>query len=115
MKKYDLYAICSVLLLVVLLKQHPSKAQQPYVNDKRLKCGQDLNITNGFKCNGDETSCQSSLKFRSTPPYDSPLSIGLLLHADFSFIAEINNITISQEIPTDTKTIIPIDCSCLDQ
>uniref|UniRef100_A0A7N2LM98 LysM domain-containing protein n=1 Tax=Quercus lobata TaxID=97700 RepID=A0A7N2LM98_QUELO len=113
MKKYDLYPICSVLLLVVLLKQHPSKAQQPYVNDKQFNCGQDLNITNGFKCNGAETSCQSYLTFRSTPPYDSPLSIGLLLHADFSFIAEINNITISQEIPTDTKTIIPIDCSCL--
>ena len=115
MKKYDLYPICSVLLLVVLLKQHPSKAQQPYVNDKQFNCGQDLNITNGFKCNGAETSCQSYLTFRSTPPYDSPLSIGLLLHADFSFIAEINNFTIFQEIPTDTKTIIPIDCSCLGQ
>lgn len=49
MNKYDLYSICSVLLLVVSLKQHPSKAQQPYVNDKQFNCEQDLNITNGFK------------------------------------------------------------------
>lgn len=67
----------------------------------------------GLKCNGAKTSCQSYLMFRSIPPYNSPLSIGLLLGADFSFIVEINNVTISQEIPTDTKTIIPVDCSCL--
>ncbi|XP_030972478.1 G-type lectin S-receptor-like serine/threonine-protein kinase CES101 isoform X2 [Quercus lobata] len=113
MKKYNLYSICSVLLLVVLLKQHPSKAQQAYVNNKQLDCSQDLNITNGFKCNGVETSCQSYLTFRSTPPYDSPLSIAPLLGADFSSIAEINNISISQKIPTGTQTIIPVDCSCV--
>lgn len=60
-----------------------------------------------------QNQLQSYLTFRSTPPYNSPLSIGLLLGADFSFIVEINNVTISQEIPTDTKTIIPVDCSCL--
>ena len=113
MMKYNLYFIYSILLLVVLLQQHPSKAQQPYVGLYTTSCNQGLNITNGFKCNGVETSCESYLTFRSTPAYDSPLSIAPLLGADFSFIAEINNITISQKIPTDTQTIIPVDCSCL--
>ena len=110
MKKFNLYSICSVLLLVVLLKQHPSKAQQPYVNNNQVNCDQDLNITNGFKCSV-ETSCQSYLTFRSTPAYGSPLSIGQLLGANISSIAEINNFTTSQIIPTDTQTIIPVNCS----
>ncbi|KAL4626172.1 hypothetical protein ACB092_05G076800 [Castanea dentata] len=115
MKKFNLYSICSVLLLVVLLKQHPSKAQQPYVNNNQVNCDQDLSITNEFKCNGVETSCQSYLTFRSTPAYGSPLSIGQLLGTNISFIAEINNFTTSQIIPTDTQTIIPVNCSCLSE
>ncbi|KAK7856232.1 protein lyk5, partial [Quercus suber] len=114
MKKFNLYSICFVLLLVVLLKQHPSKAQQPYVNNNQINCDQDLNITNGFKCNGVETSCQSYLTFRSTPAYGSPLSIGQLLGANISF-AEINNFTTSQIISTDTQTVIPVNCSCLGE
>ena len=115
MKKFNLYSICSVLLLVVLLKQHPSKAQQPYVNDKQFNCGQDLNITNGFKCNGAETSCQSYLTFRSTTSYYSAASIGSLLSVDASVIAEINNITKFQPIPTNPQIIIPVNCSCSGQ
>ena len=114
MKKFNLYSICSVLLLVVLLKQHPSKAQQPYVNNNQVNCDQDLNITNGFKCSV-ETSCQSYLTFRSTPAYGSPLSIGQLLGANISFFAEINNFTTSQTISTGTQTIIPVNCSCLGE
>ncbi|XP_065628271.1 G-type lectin S-receptor-like serine/threonine-protein kinase CES101 isoform X2 [Quercus suber] len=118
MMKYNLYYICSILLLVVLLQQHPSKAQQPYVSYMyydQVECKEDLKITNGFKCNGVETSCQSYLTFRSTPAYGSPLSIGQLLGANISFFAETNNFTTSQIIPTDTQTIIPVNCSCLGE
>ena len=113
--KYNLYYICSILLLVVLLQQHPSKAQQPYAGYYTTNCNQDLNITDGFKCNSVGTSCQSYLTFRSTPVYGSPLSIGQLLGANISFFAEINNFTTSQIFPTDTQTIIPVSCSCLGE
>nr|POE58398.1 protein lyk5 [Quercus suber] len=112
MKKYNLYSICSVLLLVVLLK-HPSKAQQPYVNNYQTNCNQGLNITNGFKCNGVETSCQSYLTFRSTFAYGSPLSIGQLLGVNISISTEIDTFKVSQIISTDTLTINPVNCSCL--
>ena len=116
MMKYNLYYICSILLLLVLLQQHPSKAQQPYVSHYTTDCFiKDQNITNGFKCNGVKTGCQSYLTFRSTPVYGSPVSIGQLLGANISFFAEINNFTISQIFPTDTQTIIPVNCSCLGE
>ncbi|GMY29022.1 protein LYK5 [Fagus crenata] len=110
------YYICSILLLVILLKQHPSKAQQPYVNNKQLNCYQDLNnITDGFLCNGISPSCQSYLTFRSNPPYDSAASIGLLLGSDPTLISETNNISKFQHIPTDKMIIIPVNCSCSGQ
>uniref|UniRef100_A0A2N9F3U0 Protein kinase domain-containing protein n=1 Tax=Fagus sylvatica TaxID=28930 RepID=A0A2N9F3U0_FAGSY len=110
------YYICSILLLVILLKQHPSKAQQPYVNNEQLNCYQDLNnITDGFLCNGISPSCQSYLTFRSNPPYDSAATIGLLLGSDPTLISETNNITKFQHIPTDTMIIIPVNCSCSGQ
>ncbi|XP_050286198.1 G-type lectin S-receptor-like serine/threonine-protein kinase CES101 isoform X2 [Quercus robur] len=119
MKKYNLYYICSVLLLVLLLKQHPSKAQQAYLNNDQFTCDQDLNITNGYRCNGVETSCQSYLTFRSTTSYYSAASIGSLLSVDASVIAEINSITKFQPIPTEPRTkaliIIPVSCSCSGQ
>ena len=119
MKKYNLYYICSVLLLVLLLKQHPSKAQQAYLNNDKFTCDQDLNITNGYRCNGVETSCQSYLTFRSTTSYYSAASIGSLLSVDASVIAEINSITKFQPIPTEPRTtaliIIPVSCSCSGQ
>ena len=99
MKKYNLYYICSVLLLVLLLKQHPSKAQQAYLNNNKFTCDQDLNITNGYRRNGVETNCQSYFMFRSTTSYYSAASIGSLLSVDASVIAEINSITNSSPSP----------------
>ena len=114
MKKYNLYYICSVLLLVLLLNQHPSKAQQPYLNNKQLNCDENPNITSGFECNA-ESTCPSYITFRSTPSYYSAASIGSILGVESSVIAEVNNITKFQPIPTDTHIIIPVNCSCSGQ
>lgn len=118
MKKYNLYYICSILLLVLLLKQHPSKAQQAYSNYWYSNCDKDVDIANGYRCNG-ETSCQSYLTIRSNASYYSAATIGSLLGVDASVIAEINNITKFQPIPTEPKNrapiIIPVNCSCSGQ
>ena len=115
MKKYNLYYICSVLLLVSLLKQHPSKAQQTY--DLENNCDEDLDIAK-YRCNG-ETSCQSYLAFRSNGSFYSAATIGSFLGVDASVIAEINNITKFEPIPSEPKTIapiiIPVHCSCSGQ
>ncbi|KAM3758984.1 hypothetical protein ACB098_01G086200 [Castanea mollissima] len=112
MKRSRFYYICSLFLLVLMLKQNPSNAQQAYVNNKQLDCNADVNITDGFECNGVQSSCQSYLTFRSNPPYNSAASIGLLLGAEPSLISEINNYTNFQTIPTNTQIIIPVNCSC---
>ncbi|KAF3946899.1 hypothetical protein CMV_026887 [Castanea mollissima] len=118
MKKYNLYYICSVLLLVLLLKQHPSKAQQAFSNYGNSDCDEDIDIANGYRCNG-ETSCQSYLTFRFNASYYSAATIGSLLGVDASVIAEINDITKFQPIPTEPKNripiIIPVSCSCSGQ
>ena len=114
MKKYNLYYIRSVLLLVLLLNQHPSKAQQPYLYNKQLDCYEETNITSGFECNA-ESTCPSYITFRSTPSYYSAASIGSILGVESSVIAEINNITKFQPIPSDTHIIIPVTCSCSGQ
>lgn len=112
MKRSKFYYVCSLFLLVLMLKQNPSNAQQAYVNNKQLNCYVDVNITDGFECNGVQSSCQSYLTFRSNPPYNSAASIGLLLGAEPSLISEINNYTNFQTIPTNTQIIIPVNCSC---
>lgn len=112
MKRSRFYFMCSLFLLVLMLKQNPSNAQQAYVNNKQLACYVDENVTHGFVCNGVHSSCQSYLTFRSNPPYNSAPSIGLLLGAEPSLISEINNYTNFQTIPTNTQIIIPVNCSC---
>ncbi|KAK7828309.1 protein lyk5 [Quercus suber] len=112
MKRSKFHHICSLFLLVLMLKQNPSNAQQAYVNNKQLNCYADVNITDGFECNGVQPSCQSYLTFRSNPPYNSAASIGLLLGAEPTLISEINNYTNFQTIPTNTQIIIPVNCSC---
>lgn len=112
MKRSRFYYMCSLFLLVLMLKQNPSNAQQAYVNNKQLACYVDENITDGFVCNGVHSSCQSYLTFRSNPPYNSAPAIGLLLGAEPSLISEINDYTNFQTIPTNTQIIIPVNCSC---
>ncbi|XAR64307.1 Non-specific serine/threonine protein kinase [Bertholletia excelsa] len=103
----------SLLLAAVLILQqiHGSSAQQPYVNNKQLDCNTYYTNTLGYVCNG-APSCQSYLTFRSTTTYDSPLTIGFLLGADHSQIAQINHVSDVYKFSPDTLVIVPVNCSC---
>ncbi|KAJ4969951.1 hypothetical protein NE237_003050 [Protea cynaroides] len=91
-----------------------SGAQQNYVGLDTTNCGSNNSVTFGYLCNGPQISCSSYLTFRSTYPYDTPLSIGYLLASDASQIAQVNNmISEVDKIPTGTLIIVPVNCSCL--
>ncbi|PIA41547.1 hypothetical protein AQUCO_02200169v1 [Aquilegia coerulea] len=97
------------MLFIFLHKTH---SQQTYVNNKQLNCDQNDTSTSGYLCT-QQTSCQSYLTFRAQTLYDSAATIGLLLNSDPSMIAQLNNITDVDKIPTNTLIIVPItNCSC---
>ncbi|KAL7174894.1 hypothetical protein ACSBR2_028662 [Camellia fascicularis] len=101
-----------VVALVLFQEIQGSSGQQTYVNNKQLDCDNNYANTLGYVCNGVASSCLSYLTFRSTPIYNSPATIGYLLSADPSQIAQINNISDVQTIPTDTLLIVPVNCTC---
>ncbi|KAG6403572.1 hypothetical protein SASPL_135797 [Salvia splendens] len=90
-----------VVLVVALAVQ--AEAQQSYVNNKQLNCEQSPNTTLGFVCNA-APSCNAYLTFRSTPTYNTPVTIAYLLSA--------NNISDITPLPADSLLIVPIPCSC---
>ncbi|KAJ4965676.1 hypothetical protein NE237_017525 [Protea cynaroides] len=93
---------------------HLSEAQQAYINNKQLDCYNYENdsSTNGYLCNGLQKSCVSYLTFRSLSPYDTPISIGYLLGTKATEIAQLNNISEVDSIPTNTLIMVPVNCSC---
>jgi hypothetical protein len=92
-----------MLLRVLLLKPDITiQAQQIYLNNKQLDCYNDRNFTDGYACNGVQTSCQAFLTFRSIPPFNSPSSIGLLLGSKPTLIADANMMSSFDTIPADT-------------
>ncbi|KAF8406779.1 hypothetical protein HHK36_008871 [Tetracentron sinense] len=99
------------LLLCVSIILLLSEGQQSYVNNKQLDCYNNYSVTDGFLCNGPQR-CNSYLAFRSTPLYDSPAIIAYLLGSEASAIAQINNISDVNKIPTDTQILVPVNCSC---
>ncbi|KAG2697957.1 hypothetical protein I3760_07G129000 [Carya illinoinensis] len=108
-----LYLICSLFVVVFLRTSHISvEAQQTYLDNKQLNCSNDVNFTDGYSCNSVQSSCEAYLTFRSNPPQNSPAAIGLLLSSDPSLIAEANNISNFDTIPTETQILIPVNCSC---
>jgi hypothetical protein len=113
MEIFKFYLVCSLLLSLLLRKPHLSvQGQQIYVNNKQLQCYIDRNFTDGYACNGVQTSCEAYLTFRSNPPYNSPATIGLLLGSQPSLVADANNMSSFDIIPTDTQILIPINnCS----
>ncbi|KAJ4970320.1 hypothetical protein NE237_003419 [Protea cynaroides] len=70
-----------------------SGAQQSYLDDYQINCYDNNSVTSGYLCNGPQRSCSSYLTFRSTYPYDTPLSIGYLLASNASLIAQVNNMS----------------------
>lgn len=109
-----LYCIWSVLFVALLLKpDFTVEGQQIYLNNKQMDCYNDRNFTDGYACNGVQTSCQAYLTFRSIPPFNSPSSIGVLLGSEPTLIADANNMSSFDTIPTDTQVLVPIhNCTC---
>ncbi|KAE9614936.1 putative protein kinase RLK-Pelle-LysM family [Lupinus albus] len=104
--------IISLLLLPFLISQ--THSQQQYVNNKQLKCEDTTNSTYGNICNSNP-SCQSYLTFISSSPlYNTPSSISYLLNSTPSLIAQSNNITDVNPIPTNTIITVPVNCSCFN-
>ncbi|KAG6401376.1 hypothetical protein SASPL_138231 [Salvia splendens] len=103
------YSSHSFVHIVSLAVQ--AEAQQSYVNNKQLNCEQSPNTTLGFVCNA-ATSCTAYLTFRSTPTYNTPVTIAYLLSANASQIATANNISDLTPLPTDSLLIVPVPCSC---
>lgn len=88
-------------------------AQQEYLKNRQLNCGNTDNITRGFTCNrSDEPTCQSYLTFRSDAPYTSLATIGYLLKSDAPLMATLNKLTDIETIPSGTPIISPVNCSC---
>lgn len=110
------YRIWAVLLVVLLLKPDITdtvQGQQIYLNNRQLDCYNDRNFTDGYACNGVQTSCQAFLTFRSIPTFNSPSSIGFLLGSKPTLIADANNMSNFDTFPADTQVIIPINnCTC---
>ncbi|KAG2663577.1 hypothetical protein I3843_16G039000 [Carya illinoinensis] len=66
-----LYFICSLFVVVFFRTSHVSvEAQQTYLDNKQLNCYNDVNFTDGYSCNGVQSSCEAYLTFRSNPPYN---------------------------------------------
>ncbi|XP_042478212.1 wall-associated receptor kinase-like 1 [Macadamia integrifolia] len=103
-----LYLLVVSFLSLFLL----SGSQQSYLGSYQLDCYNNNSVTSGYLCNGPQRSCSSYLTFRSTYPYDSPLSISYLLASNASQIAQINNISEIDRIPTGNLIIVPVNCSC---
>ncbi|CAK9183433.1 unnamed protein product [Ilex paraguariensis] len=106
------FLLLIVVVLVAMLQFHQLQGQQSYVNNTQLDCDYNYNNTLGYVCNGAASSCPSYLTFRSNPPYNTPLLIGLLLNANASEIARLNNIPRFATIPSGTLLVVPINCSC---
>ncbi|XP_043700378.1 wall-associated receptor kinase-like 1 [Telopea speciosissima] len=89
-----------------------SGAQQSYPGIQQSDCTSNNSANYGYLCNGPQTSCSSYLTFRSTNPYDTPVSISSLLASEASQIAQGNNIFETDRIPTGALVIVPVNCSC---
>ncbi|KAK7276527.1 hypothetical protein RIF29_17668 [Crotalaria pallida] len=102
--------LLKVLILSFLISS--TQSQQEYVNNKQLDCNNQYNSTYGNICNSNP-SCQSYLTFKPTSPlYNTPSSISYLLNSTPSLIAQSNNITDVDPIPTNTMITVPVNCSC---
>ncbi|PSS17189.1 hypothetical protein CEY00_Acc11978 [Actinidia chinensis var. chinensis] len=108
------FVLVVLVVVVVVVVIDGCSGQQAYVNNKQLDCYKNYSNTGGYLCNNgaDVSSCLSYLTFRSTPIYNSAATIGYLLSADPSQIAQINNISDVDTLPSDTLLIVPTNCSC---
>ncbi|WCJ28661.1 Wall-associated kinase family protein [Euphorbia peplus] len=112
----DLSSSFLIIFLIIFLNHHLSYSQQDYIAKQNLNCDQTSSISRGFSCSStDQVACQSFLTFLTRPPYDSPISIALLVGSEASRIALINNLeSTNTTIPPETQITLPVSCSCID-
>ncbi|XP_007015316.2 PREDICTED: wall-associated receptor kinase-like 22 [Theobroma cacao] len=109
----SLLSHCLYTLMLLSQFHHPSQAQQEYLNNLQLDCsGKTVSISKGYFCNGIQRSCASFLTFRPQPPFDSPESIASLLGSNASYIASINNVSVTHNFSPDKIVVVPTTCSC---
>ncbi|KAK9165620.1 hypothetical protein Scep_000811 [Stephania cephalantha] len=89
-------------------------AQQPYVGKATTDCGNSDKSTSvlGYTCNGQSSSCQAYLIFRSQPPYTTVSSISSLLASDPLQLSKINSVSDNATFQTNKEVIVPVNCSC---
>ncbi|PON45469.1 LysM receptor kinase [Parasponia andersonii] len=101
------------LFFFLFLFPRPSNSQQEYLNDTGLNCSSNVAISKGYLCDGQfMKSCKSFVNFRSRLPYDTAISIAYLLGSEASQIASLNNISSTDNIPTNISIVVPISCMC---
>ncbi|PIA52498.1 hypothetical protein AQUCO_01000401v1 [Aquilegia coerulea] len=89
-------------------------AQQPYVRKATTDCDRADNSTSvlGYTCNGQNSTCQTYLIFRSIPPYNTVSSISGLLASDPIQLSRVNAVSGNQTFETNKEVIVPVNCSC---
>ncbi|RWR74245.1 Protein kinase domain-containing protein [Cinnamomum micranthum f. kanehirae] len=111
------HSLILLCLLSFISSPHLLLAQQLYEGVGITKCESVDNSTSilGYTCNGQNTSCQSYLIFRSQTPYNSVSSISGLLASEPSQLSQINSVPDNATFQTDKEVIVPINCSCSGQ
>ncbi|KAL5704890.1 lysM domain receptor-like kinase 4 [Ranunculus cassubicifolius] len=109
------YHLIFLVIVSILSSFSPVQSQQPYIRRSYTNCSVTDASTSvlGYSCNGQSSSCQSYLIFRSQPPYNSVSSISSLLSSNRIELADINGVTVNSTFETNTEVIVPVSCSCL--
>ncbi|XP_048132539.1 wall-associated receptor kinase-like 9 [Rhodamnia argentea] len=100
------------ILLLLPLCHHICHCQQPYVGGEQVDCSSPSSKLKGYLCSSPQ-ACQSFVTFRSTSPFNSPLTIASLLGSDALAIATVSNIrSATEKIPDGNLVIVPVSCFC---
>ncbi|KAI8014100.1 LysM domain receptor-like kinase 4 [Camellia lanceoleosa] len=95
------------------------KTQQQYSGSSVMDCNNSDQTSPSpsflYTYNGQNSSCQAFLIFKSEPPYDSVPSISALTSSNPLDLAQINNVTRLTVFPTGKEVIVPVNCSCSGQ
>uniref|UniRef100_A0A453NNA8 LysM domain-containing protein n=1 Tax=Aegilops tauschii subsp. strangulata TaxID=200361 RepID=A0A453NNA8_AEGTS len=92
-----------------------ARAQQQYEANKQLNCyGTNGSSVLGYTCNATAAArpCASYVVFRSSPPYDSPVTISYLLNATTAALAGANAVPTVSPVAASRLVLAPLNCGC---
>ncbi|XP_044419287.1 protein LYK5 [Triticum aestivum] len=104
-----------VLLAVAAPRCRVARAQQQYEANKQLNCyGTNGSSVLGYTCNATAAArpCASYVVFRSSPPYDSPVTISYLLNATPAALAGANAVPTVSPVAASRLVLAPLNCGC---